>query len=60
MSKCIICGCEIIPTNMDSEIYGCDGDQIHIKCKDKLSDHYDKINNMTDMEFKNWMMGGDM
>lgn len=59
MCICPVCGNEV-KQNEEFEWHGLDGDKIHKKCKAKLEDHYNKINNMSDEEFKTWIMGGDI
>lgn len=59
MSKCLVCGNEV-KDNEEFEWHGLDGDKVHKKCKSKLEDHYNKIDNMPDEEFGRWIMGGDI
>ena len=56
MGSCIVCGRKI-HNNEESELYGCDGDRIHKSCISDLQKVYDKINNMSDTDFHNFITG---
>ena len=56
MGKCFVCGKEV-KYDEDSELFGCDGDRIHKRCKPNLNKAYDRINNMSDMEFSDYIRG---
>ena len=51
--KCLICNKSI---GLDDWLWhGLDGDKIHKKCKKNEQTFYNKINNMTNEEFSNWL-----
>lgn len=52
--KCFICKKQIQPFEK-YEIYGLDGDFIHLDCKPKMEELIKCINNMTDEEFIRWL-----
>ena len=41
------------------ELLGCDGDFIHVTCKEAWNRKIDRINSMSDKEFIGWMLGED-
>ncbi len=55
--KCTYCGKEINTSNEKYDLFGCDGDFIHEKCKDKQYKQMDKVCSMTDEEFGEWILG---
>ena len=59
MCKRIICNREIKDTD-DYELHGYDGDKIHKHCKSKCEEIYNAIDNMTDDEFTNYLIGGNL
>ena len=59
MCKCIICNGEIKDTD-EYELHGYDGDKIHKNCKPKCNEIYNAIDNMTDDEFTNYLIGGSL
>lgn len=56
MYICFVCDKEVKDSD-EFEWHGYDGEKIHKKCKSKLQQKYDYINNMSDYEFKNYMRG---
>lgn len=56
--KCIYCQREI-EYEEDHQIHGVDGDFIHTACVPKWESQCKRINEMTDEEFKSWMLGGE-
>ena len=52
--KCFICKEQIQPSE-NYEIYGLDGDFIHLKCKPKMEDLIKHVNEMSDEEFSRWL-----
>ena len=56
MYTCCICGKEVKDTD-EFVWFGLDGDKIHKKCEVNKDKFYDKINNMTDEEFKDYLLG---
>lgn len=56
MYTCCICGKEVKDTD-EFVWFGVDGDKIHKKCEVNKDKFYDKINNMTDKEFKDYLLG---
>jgi len=56
MGKCFVCG-EDVTDYEESELFGCDGDRIHRRCKPNLNRAYDAINNMSDLEFNEYITG---
>ena len=59
MCKCIICNREIKDTDA-YEMHGYDGDKIHKVCKSKWEAIYNAIDNMTDDEFTNYLIGENL
>ena len=57
MNKCIYCD-KKIDTEWDSnfEWYGIDCDVIHQCCKGKQNKQIDRVNRMSDKEFKNYIV----
>lgn len=56
MSNCFVCNEKV--NDIDDFIWvGYDGDRIHKKCEPHLQKTYDKINNMSDEEFKDYLLG---
>jgi len=41
----------------DSDYFGLDGDLIHIHCQEAMNKQIEQINNMSNDEFKQWLMG---
>ena len=56
MGTCFVCGRQVTEDD-DYEWFGCDGDRIHKKCKPNLEKAYDRINNMSDSEFRKYLLG---
>ena len=54
--KCIICGNEI-EDGEDRMLFGVDGDFMHKRCQSKWEKFMDRINNMSDAEFDNYLLG---
>ena len=55
--KCVYCEKEIDPVKEDYEPFGIDGDFIHKECKPNIEKAMDKIANMSDKEFAEWIRG---
>ena len=56
MDTCFVCG--KLVTDTDEFIWhGLDGDKIHKKCDANRQKAYDKINNMSNDEFKRYLLG---
>ena len=56
MYICFICGKPV--EDKDEFIWhGLDGDKIHANCCENKQRAYDKINNMSDNEFKRYLLG---
>lgn len=57
MNKCVYCNKEI-NTEWDNNFkwYGIDGDVIHKDCNEKQNKRICKINNMSDNEFKDYIV----
>ncbi|MBO8161085.1 MAG: hypothetical protein H0Z24_05565 [Thermosipho sp. (in: Bacteria)] len=53
--KCVYCGKEIKQFSEDYELFGCDGDFIHTKCRPKIEKEMDRVLKMTDKEFYEWI-----
>ena len=58
--KCAYCGREIHEYKEKYELLSCDGDFIHVACKPDWYKQCDKINNMTNDEFKGWLNGEEV
>ena len=56
MYKCFVCN-EEVEKNDEYEWFGHDGDKIHKKCKPNLDKAYDFINNMSNKQFKKFLLG---
>lgn len=56
MYICFVCG-NTVAEDDEFEWYGLDGDKIHKKCKSNLQKAKDWINNMSDEEFKKYILG---
>jgi hypothetical protein len=54
MKKC--CQCHKTDRQEQMQIHGFDGDFIHKDCASKLEKEMDRVANMTDEEFENWML----
>lgn len=52
--KCFICKKQI-QSSEEYEIYGLDGDFIHLDCKPKMEELIKRINEMSDEEFIGWL-----
>lgn len=53
--KCTFCHKQINIVREKYELFGMDGDFIHKDCKPKIKEEMDKVANMSDSEFYNWM-----
>lgn len=58
MGTCFVCGKEVTK-NDEFEWFGCDGDKIHKSCECNLEKAYDRVNNMSDKEFVNYLLGNE-
>lgn len=56
MYRCIVCGKEV-KDDEDFDWFGLDGDKIHTNCKKDLDKTYDSFNNMTNEEFRKYLLG---
>lgn len=56
MEICFVCG---KPITEDDEFvwHGLDGDKIHKRCEKNLQNAYDSIDNMTNEEFRKYLLG---
>jgi hypothetical protein len=55
MHKCFVCGKQV--TEKDEFIwFGLDGEKIHKNCEKNVQKAFDKINNMTDDEFSEYLL----
>ena len=52
--KCLICKKQIQQSE-EYEIYGLDGDFIHLNCKPKMEELIKHINEMSEEEFIGWL-----
>ncbi len=53
---CFVCG-KLVTEDDEFIWHGLDGDKIHKKCEKNLQEACDWINNMTDKEFGNYLLG---
>lgn len=53
---CFVCG-KIVTEDDEFIWHGLDGDKIHQRCKKNLQKACDWINNMTDEDFKKYILG---
>lgn len=53
--KCMICRKEV--KDSDKFEWSIDGDKTHSECEKNRDAHYSRINNMSDKEFHDYMMG---
>lgn len=56
MQICFVCG-ELIMEDDDYVWFGCDGDKIHKRCKKNIQKACNWINNITDEEFRKYLLG---
>lgn len=56
MYICFVCDKEVKYTD-EFEWFGLDGDKIHKKCKCNVDKKMSLIENMSDNEFKNYLLG---
>lgn len=56
MYTCFVCGKQVTEDD-EFEWFGLDGDKIHKRCKPNVDKACDFINNMTDEEFKKYLLG---
>ena len=54
--KCIVCG-NRIEEGEDAILFGVDGDFMHKKCQPMWERYIDKIDNMSDAEFRKYLLG---
>ena len=54
--KCIVCG-NRIEDGEDRMLVGMDGDFMHKRCQAKWERFKDRINNMSDAEFHDYLLG---
>ena len=53
---CFVCG-KPINDNEETIWFGLDGDKIHKRCESNLDAAYSKIDNMSDSEFSDYLLG---
>lgn len=53
--NCCHCNKEIKEHSEEYELFGCDGDFIHKKCRPEINKEMDRLGNMSDKEFYKWM-----
>lgn len=53
---CFVCE-DLITEDDEFNWFGLDGGKIHKRCEKDLQKAYDRINNMTDEEFKQYLLG---
>lgn len=53
--KCFYCNQEIHKYKEEYELFGCDGDFIHKKCRPFINEEMNRLATMSDKEFYNWM-----
>ena len=56
MYKCFVCEKEV-KDNEDFEWFGLDGSKIHTKCKKNVEKKMHIIDNMSDQEFNDYLIG---
>ena len=56
MYTCFVCG-KAVTEDDEFVWFGLDGDKIHKSCEKNLQIACDRINNMTDEEFKKYLLG---
>lgn len=58
--KCTYCRKEINEYKEEYELFGCDGDFIHKKCKPLINKEMDRLATMSNKEFYSWMGAGEI
>lgn len=56
MYKCLVCD-KPVKDNEEFVWHGLDGDKIHKRCEKDLQKFYDRIDKMSDEEFKKYLLG---